>query len=309
MFNMVKTHLALLFQLGLPVIIAYLISPTFTLSPLGMITISFIIGGRTLYKQYHASLTEARTLAYAPSQEFLERFKQEVKTCGLDPEAISFGYSYLFDKVAISLFKTIKIDPLLWKNIENDPIAIKITKVLNEHILPSEAEHKKMFQAAINQHLTPQAQCFILRHELGHIAHDDSWPRLISVSTIVTLVVLVGMAVAAYLLPIVGGVAALFFALCAAMIADLTFSALNNKLINAMQEQRADLFAAQYSTDEEITAAGNFFKAFDVAASEHIQHKNQLEYLGLPNSFSKGYYTGAQRAAYLQKYVDERSQK
>ncbi|MCL4433062.1 MAG: M48 family metallopeptidase [Epsilonproteobacteria bacterium] len=294
-----------IFRLSIPALIAYILSPNFTLSIPGIIAISSCLALGVLYNQYALSKREADTLAYVPSPDILALLQKEVTLCGMQDRSIRFGYSYLFDQVAQSIFTTIKIDPVLWKECENDPVKIRIMEVLNTHIMPTVSQDRKIFSEKLNQNLTPMAQRFILRHELGHIAHNDSYKRIIAIAFIVFMTVFGGMATVAWLSPVLTVGPAFILGLCAATVIDLFLSALNNHFIKAAQEKKADIFAASHSSSEEVYAAADFFYKYDQALEEHLViPQNIFNSFGLPSSYARGYYCGQERSDYLRKAAE-----
>lgn len=287
-------------RLFLPIAVGYLIAPEFTLSRAGALVLSTIFALGMFYQLYQSSMKEANTVVYVPTGDVLTSLQSEIKRCGMEPEAIKIGYTYLFDQVAQSLFSTIKIDPLVWKNCDNDPVKQQIITVLDTHVMPAAPADRTAFIQAINSHLTPEAQRFIFRHELGHIASSDSLKRISSFSGIVFATIASGITIVGVLAPVITIIPAAIAGLVVACLVDILLSAINNHFTKAAQEKNADIFATQMSSFEETVAAAEFFKAYDEAMHTHLSMSPTIfTLLGLPSSYARGYYSGAQRSEYL----------
>jgi len=145
--------------------------------------------------------------------------------------------------------------------------------------------------------ITPAAQRFIFRHELGHTSRSYSKKALASLFAIATLATGAGMTTIYSLISKYGGFLALLAGLGVGMTVDTVLGYLNNAFFKAREERKADEFAMQFSTPEEIEAAADFFDAYELGAQKLRTQSYLLSYL--PIAATTGHPSAQERTQYL----------
>lgn len=233
---------------------------------------------------------------FIPSPAQTALFNKTIVSCGLDPEKVALRYAYADDGIAITLFNTIVIDPMLWKDVD-DPEFYKTREIIEKFVLPSVDEDKKRLHANIDTILTPTVQEFIFKHELGHIVRQFSIRRIILVGIIAfvsTSVALLTVRAAIHL----GGFTAFCIGFLVGTCVDLILSYASNVFFKAQEEKRADFFACSFSSREQIEHAADFFEQYEHFAQMYRETLGGIHIL-IPTILLSGYINGKSRSQYL----------
>lgn len=284
-------------NLSLPLILLYAFLPNFVLSFWGIMLCSLAIGLYVAYITHIITKNQVRSLQFIPSQNYRQMFHQEIAHCGLEPNDVALRYAYTDDGVAMTLFNTIAIDPMFWKEID-DPEFFKARSVIEQHILPHVPENKKILHAHINAILTPLAQKFIFKHELGHIVYNYSNKRVIVAGMLGALATALGLCVVYTTIAAWGGLISLMLGILTSALVDLLATYVTNIFFKAREEKKADIFACTFSSKEEILAAADFFEQYEKYAAEYRTSIGGLT-AWMPTIILSGYIDGISRAHYL----------
>jgi hypothetical protein len=303
LFSILKQEIQGVINITLPIIMLAYIYPQVLFNVYGRIICSLSIGCFLAYRVYKATWQQAKNLQFAPSGLCKTRFEEDMHICSINPEKIAVRYGYSNELIALNMFNTVSIDPLLWHDIEKDPEAIKAHEILSKYILPQLSENQLNRIAAIRHILTPQAQRFIFKHELGHALYKSTYKKIVMIALIATIATWVGISVALLLSRFLG-IISIIAGMVSGGISDLLLAYTSNALFKYPEERKADNFAAIYSSIEEIEAAAHFFE----------QHQEILDtnnsYLGIlrniPSILLHGYETGFTRARYLRTLVSKK---
>jgi len=287
-------------NISVSLIIFYYCIPQYFFSFWCILLCSFMVGTYLTYQTYKIAKSQRSVLTFIPSDRYLQAFQREITACGMRPQDITLRYGYADDSVALTLLNTVVIDPMMWSGIGDDPECCKIKEVIETHILPGIAENKKTFQAHIKTIACSKAQCFIFRHELGHVYHNDPYKRIAVAGTIGTVATYAGLIAAHTVIGPWGGIAAIAVGMVVGAFADLFLSYSSNLLFKTREEKRADVFAARFSSKDEIEAAADFFEQY-----EHHAHEYRKSVGGLiafmPTIILSGHPNGIARARYLRE--------
>jgi Zn-dependent protease with chaperone function len=109
-----------------------------------------------------------------------------------------------------------------------------------------------------------------------------------------------GLMVAQVLLPL-SALGALCVGMIVAGVLDLLLAYVTNYFFKVQQEREADLFAARYSTQEEIQAAALFFEKHQDLRDAHKDTNGFLN--RLPSTLTTGHPDGHTRAFYLRSFI------
>lgn len=281
-------------------VLGYVLYPAYLASFWGVATASLMVGAYLMFITYQRTKKQADQLIYAPSGQHKQSFEDEIKKCGLSPDRVSVRYSYADDSVALTMLNTVAVDHMLWKNIDDDAEAVKAKNVIETHIVPTLPASKKVLHGRINESLSCEAQRFIFKHELGHVFYNYSNKYIVLVGVIGTIAVGSALTVASLVFATLGGVAAVALGMAVGGTTDLLLTYASNVFFKMREEQKADSFAARYSTPDDIEAAAKFFAAYELHAQEY------RESIGLPKelpTFLSGYVDGQRRAQSLRATV------
>jgi hypothetical protein len=282
-------------NLSLPFAFACYFFPSYAFSFWGIMLYACAIGAYLAYTTYNKTQLIIKSLMYEPTGIDKDLFDAEIVRCGLQSSPIIIRYAYTDDAVAMTMSKVIVIDPMLWSGI-NDPVFLKAKTIIETHVLPGVPQEKKAFHAKIEEALTPDAQKFIFRHELGHIAAQFTIKRIMLTQITGMLFTTFGLYSAYWIMPTFGALGAYATGIIIAACVDLAFSYGVNQFFKARSEKNADLFAARFSSPEEINAAADFFVHYETAAQEYRKTINDIIH---PPVFLTGYIDGITRANYL----------
>lgn len=291
---MFKQQLIGILHLSLIAVIACSILPTtFLFSVLGKLFVALLIGAYVFYlnwKQVHGMV---RSLLYAPTHPWKAHYEQLIRGCGIDPATVMVRYAYTNESTALAADRTIILDPVIFTI--QDPEAAKVLNVFEQHIKPTLKAAQIERLSASRTAMTPAAEQFIFRHELGHIVRHITPKRLISnlvTSAAAAYTALAGALAVTHIHPwlaIVVGIAIGF-------VTDLVYTMLANVTWRLYEEKAADKFAARYSSRAEISAAATFFAKHQ----EILDHYSEPNIMArLPSELKTGHPNGKTRANYL----------
>ncbi len=291
-------------KLSLPLVILYLQFSHRLFSFLGIALCSLGIGTYIAYVTYKSTKNMADVLKHVPSDQHMQMFHGEIIQCGLQPKDVCLRYAYADDGIAVTMFNTVAIDPMLWKNITDDPEFIKAKGIIENHVIPGIPEAKKVLHAKINKALSPNAQKFIFRHELGHVFYNYSNKRILLTGVFGAITVCAGLLSAYAVINILGGVGALLLGIFVGSSTDLLLTYSSNIFFKAREEKKADMFAIRYSAKEEIEAAADFFEQYEKYAQEYRNNTSGL-IASMPTMLLTGYTDGITRANYLKTHTTQ----
>ena len=247
------------------------------------------------YRVFFITKNQADVLRFVPTGNYKEELEKAVTVCGLEPNAIRIRYGYTNEAIALTMFNTISLDPLLWQSIEHDPEALKAKEVLELYVR-SIPEAQKNRLTTIRTLLSADAQKFIFKHELAHVYYNFSYKKIMVMVGVGFIAILAGIMMAMHWLPLLGS-GAVIIGMVVGGIIDLVLTYASNYFFKAYQERMADLFAAHYSAAQEIEAAAEFFEKH-----QELLDVRQPE-LGIlakiPSVILIGYPHGKTRAVYL----------
>lgn len=293
---MLKQQLIGIINLSLPIIILFLIYPVIFSLWMGNIACAVAIGLYVWYLNRKSLHAMTSSLTFKPTLEWKQSLEAQILACGLNPEKIRLFYAYTNESLAISSYDAIIIDPVIRTNTHEDPEALKVIDIFNTAISPALSELQKIRTKKIQELFSKNAESFIFKHELGHIAHHSSYKKLMLVFLIATLATYSGIITALCVAPING-----WLAIAAGMlvggISDLALSWLSNGICKVYDENQADAFAIRYSSAEEIEAAATFFEQYQDILDQHGD-KHALHGF-VPQRFATGYLNGKIRAQLL----------
>lgn len=191
-----------------------------------------------------------------PSPEQRKKFDELITQCGMKPEDISIYYVWTCGQAVQADVNALKIDPLIWKGIENDPefekarywIAVDGLEIKNL----SGNVFKKLY-TQIYDVLTLEAQNFMFKHELAHVFYNHEKKRLLKNFSIL------GIGFSTAYGVYVSGFNK-WLALWTGWASMELLGSINKRFFHSYEEWLADKFAIKYSSVEEIKAAADFFE-------------------------------------------------
>lgn len=280
---------------GLVITLCYFY-PTLLSSVSGRILCSVIIGIYVFFLNYQATKKIAASLQYVPSGATKELFEQAIQNCNMDPAAIRLRYGYTDEAIAMMIINTIAIDPLLWNDLNEDPEAIKCTNIINTLVIPVISVEKQQRLNNFKQALSAPVQQFIFKHELGHVYHNYAYKKLFLIFIISMLATFCGLVITQLLLSALGFGAIFLGALIGGCV-DILLSYASNVFFKLYEEKRADFFAVQHSSLEEIEAAAQFFERCQEIRDMYPEPDNL--FFKIPTVVLSGHMDGKSRATYL----------
>lgn len=296
-FQLIKTQLFGIFNLAIPVLIFYFISPSLFAAWWGISYICLLIGVYIYFMGYKTTRTQAASLTFEPSRIYKEQFEKTIAACKLNPQDFNLRYGFTNEMLAMTMLNTVTIDPLYISSIE-DPEMVKVKDILDQHIVPSLSEvQKNRIQKTKEQYL-PAVQRFIFMHELAHVHFNYSYKKLILNGFLAFCSGFIGINAALALLPY-SGYLAFAVGIIAAACVDLLLAYVSNALFTAHAEKQADLFAAAHCSKDEVAAAADFFEKHQIINDEF----NSLDAISknLPSVMLNGHDNGFERARVLRK--------
>lgn len=285
-------------NIALPIAVLYYYFPSFVLSLVGIVMLGFVVGASLFWLYYNQNIALTRRLQFSPSGDAAENFNTQIKAAGLNPQKVAVRYGYNDDQIGVTIFNMVVVDQMLWKNI-NDPEFLKAQEVIKMHILPTLSEAKKKQLAQINEALTEPAQKFIFKHELGHVADNYGYKKLLLIGLSGFISVVTALYFAAKFIGVFDSVSVFLSALFLLFFIDTISPYLINYFFKSYKELQADRFAAKYSTKEEINAAADFFEKYEVYAQEYRNVIGDSSFI--PLVFRVGYVESHERVKRLRK--------
>jgi len=266
-----------------------------------IIAISLGMGMYVSLNNYVVTQSQIDVLKFSPSELGMKSFEHEISQCGLQPKDITLRYRYDDDSVAVSMFNTVAIDPMIWKGLENDQQAIQAKNTIEKFIIPKLPTSKKLFQDKIKTIMSPEVQKFIFKHELGHIFHNYSLKYIVLAGAMGAVATFIALISAGAAITALGGAAALMIGLLLGGSTDLILGYSKNIFFKAQEERMADNFATQFSSKEEIEAAANFFEKYEEYAQEYRKELGWNS--NIPSILLTGYTDGKTRAKELRDKI------
>lgn len=296
--SMILQEIISVSRLSVPLAILYLLFPNRLFSFLGIALCALAMGTYVAYATYKTTKNMADGLKHVPSDQHMQSFHHEITQCGLQPEDVCLRYAYADDGIAITMLNTVAIDPMLWKGITDDPEFTKAKGIIETHLIPGIPETKKVLHAKLNETLSPNAQKFIFRHELGHVFHNYSKKRVLLTGVIGGITTLAGLLSASAAITPLGGIGAVLIGILVGSATDLSLTYSSNLFFKAREEKKADMFAMRYSSKEEIYAAADFFEQYEQCAQEYRKNTGGLMN-SMPTTLLTGHPDGITRSNYL----------
>lgn len=292
---MLKQQAIGVIRLSAPIAIFAFYYPAFLATFFGMVVCSLVMGSYISYKHYIAINNLANSLIFIPSGEYKNMLEENIKECKLDPQGVNVRYAYSDEALALTMFNTISVDPLVWQDVAQDPAALKCKDVLNQYTVPHMSEAQKNRISKINEHFSTQVQRFIFKHELGHVFYNYSNKKLAIIFITSALSVYMGISIAVALKSL--GMIAVLVGMLVGGLGDLVLTYASNVLFKLYEEKRADRFAAKYSSKEDIDAAADFFEKLHEIRAAHKEQDNVLA--KIPSEILQGHLSDKARAQYL----------
>lgn len=287
-------------------ILGFILYPPLLLSIVGQIVCALLLGAYLYFLNWKQLQILQQTLQFSPSGTHADFFKNQIQQCNIPVTTVTLKYAYTDEGIAMAAGKTVIIDPILWQNLQDDPEAAKVKDIYELHIKPTVSLVKQQRIAAINQALTPAAQLFIFKHELGHVFYNFSTKKFVFIFMTGTVAVYLGIITAIAALQM-NSIFAMFAGIFVAACADIFLTLLSNLVWKLHEEKMADRFAVKYSTDEEIEAAAIFFKKHQEIRNLYPEPGNLWELL--PSEIRTGHPNGAARAVYLLHMMSQKNKK
>ena len=289
-------------NLALPLIALAFIKPSIFSNLTGVLLCSLGIGAYVAYLTYATTQKQANSLGYAPSAEYKKTFDHMITQCNLKPDQVNVRYGYTDDAVATTMLNTVAVDPLMWKQIETDP-QVGLVKQVLAGLLATLPADKKSHQEKIAADLTVGAQQFIFKHELGHVYYRYAIKKVLLCGAIAAIATLVGISVACLLREHI--ILAIVLGMLAGGLTDLFLSYSSNIFFKYYEEKKADLFAARYSSAQDINAAADFFEKYRDHATAYKKPMGLIAYI--PQVILSGHPDGKIRAQYLRDLAAQKN--
>jgi hypothetical protein len=283
-------------RLSIPVIVLYQLYPALFTTHWGIFICAFMVGIIGYLLNRRATNIMVQALRYGPSNEYREVFKKIISQCGMDPNKVSLVYAYTHERVAMTAYNTIILDPIVWPSIAHDPEATKVISVFEALTAPTLSVTQQQRITEIKQVFSTDAQAFIFKHELAHVRYQFSTKKLFVIGFVCMLAAYVSILTSLDVIYVSG-----FLAICNGIAtgytADLAFTWLSNLLFQLREEKAADLFAAHHSSRKEIEAAAIFFEQHQKIYDTLKDSNRYLTFL--PSALVAGYPKNRTRAKYL----------
>jgi len=282
-------------NLSFPIIVACQFYPALLTSVWGRLICCLLLGSYVYYLNKKTADTMVTSFRFTPSAAWKDELSTLVSDCGVDPHTITINYAYTAENTAMAVYRTLVLDPVVASTIAEDPEAQKVMDIFQKFVEPGLSPLQKTRLAETKQFFTPAAQRFVFRHELGHVVYNFSQKKLGVIFLIGASSAWCALSIAALVVS-VNGIAAIVAGMVVGGVADLVFTYTSNFFFKIHEEKKADLFAAQYSSPEEIEAAALFFEKH---AELQEQHGDKNFLAKLPSAWRSGHPEGRDRAAYL----------
>jgi hypothetical protein len=301
---MLKQQILGVINLSLPLILLYYVYPALLFCFSGQVFCAVLLAGYVYYLNRKSAKNLVASLRYVPTQQHKEYLEALLASCGYDSKRVSLNYAYTNEQIAMAVYSTIIVDPIVWSITDEDPSALQVKDIFDKYIEPGLTQNAKMRINGMRQILSPAAQRFIFRHELGHVAYNFSYKKLCVLFFTSFCAAYAGIISAIWTLHL-GGILALLIGMIVGGISDIVLTYASNVFFKLREEKRADIFAAQHSSAEEIEAAAQFFEQHQNLVDTYKEPNSLLAYL--PSSVLTGHPDGINRASYLRDLVNKKT--
>jgi hypothetical protein len=299
---LLKQQIISVINISIPLLIVIYYYPSWVLQIETRLLCAIAMGIYIAYLNYNNTKKMTRLLQFVPTSHYKQQLEQWIVAAGMDPEKIQIRYGYCHESLAMTMFDTIVIDPLVYTLFEQDSTAQEAKQVIDTYIMPTRSEEVKRKILQFKTILSPQAQQFIFMHELGHIYDRYSIKKIMIIGIIGTLAAYIGISMGVYLFPLIAGYA-IICALLIGGLVDIVLSYLSNLFFKLAEEKDADLFAASHCDTDTINAAADFFENHQEIVDQHKQYEGLLA--RLPSSIASGHPNGKTRAVYLRELTNQ----
>ena len=294
---MFKQQVLGVINLSLPIIVLFYVYPHLFLSFTVRFVCALLWGAYICYLNWKQLKNLMNSLKYVPTGDKKDLFNNAIKECNLNPNDFNVRYAYTNESIALAAGNTLVIDPIIWRDIDNDSEATKVKDIFELHIKHTLSDAQKDRLIAFHKTLNAAAQRFIFKHELGHIFYNYSYKKLVVIFMIGALTTYTGITAAVIALQ-VNGIIVLFLGLFVGGMSDILFTYISNALWKVYEEKKADKFAVQYSSYEDIQAAAHFFeKHQEIIDATTKQEKTLLRFI--PSIFLSGHQNGKSRSKFI----------
>lgn len=291
-------------RLAIPIILVFQLYPGLTSNIPVQLACACAIGAYIYYLSYSSTKKQDAGLLYSPSGEHKQQIEQYIAACKIDPKDIQIKYAYVGEGTALNMFNTVVLDPTLCSTIKDDPEAAKVQGIFDNAISPTLPEKQKERLTKIKESLSPKAQAFIFKHELGHAFHNYTHKKLILMGIIASVATYSGILAGVMTMKALGGIAAIGIGMLTGGFVDLLLSYSSNVFFKVQEEKKADFFAARYSSCEEINAAAHFFEQHKIIMEQNEAFPGLLG--KLPTTVLSGHPDGTTRVQYLRKIATKK---
>lgn len=293
-------------RLSFPLIVLFNIYPVVLLNFIGQFLCSLVLGCFIYYQHWNQLKNLTNSLKYTPKEYHKNLFNNLIKECTLEPNDIVLRYAYTNEQIAMAANNTVIIDPIIWHNLNDDQEAIKVKDIFKEHIQPTLTYAQTERIDMIHNILNPAVQRFIFKHELGHVFYNYSNNSLIRNFIVIALATYNGIIASIALLPF-NGFIAIIGGMIVASASDISLTYLSNAVWKLYEEKKADRFAIQYSSYEDIQEAAHFFKSHQDILDKYKEPDNLLA--NLPSFITTGHPDGKSRSEYLLQLAAKKQEK
>lgn len=292
-------------NITIPIIGVLYFFPYLLGSTVGIMTVAVIFGIYIWYLNFIQHRRVINSLLYVPTGTHKQMFEDIIRSCGLAASAVNLKYAYTDEKIAMALSNTIVIDPTICSMCEDDLGSDPVKNVYHQMFAPTFTSLKVQRLIKYKAILSPEVQCFIFKHELGHVVDHYSVKKLFIIFAIGTAAVYAGLLMAKILLGI-HVVLAILGGMLVGGVVDIMLTYLFNVMFTLAAEKKADRFAAQHSTAEQIKAAALFFEQHQEILDRHKEVDGF--WARIPSEILTGHPRGQARSAYLLKLAAQKQQ-
>ena len=300
LFNTFKLQIIGVINLTLPIIAIAYYYPLFLQNNWGISLCSIAIGLYVFFLNYKATKKNENAFLFIPTGACKEEFEKTIQECNLNPQTINLRYGYSNEGLAMTIFSTIIIDPLIWHDLDEDPEALKVKGILATHIIPTLSDTQKNRINKTKEAFTSGAQRFIFKHELGHIFYNYSNKKLFLMSILGAIATWSGIYTTMVTLKYLS-IFAIPFGMFVGGLNDLFLMFLSNLFFKAQEEKKSDIFAAYYSSKADINDAADFFEKHQMILDANPEPNNIFS--KFPSVLMTGHPHGIIRSRYLREFT------
>ena len=259
--------------------------------------LALCLGAYTAYVQFNSTRTIEYNLIFEPEGPYKTTLDNIIQTCKVDPKTIRVRYGHTQGSLALSMLNTIALDPMAWNEPDTHTSIDKARDNITTHIFPTLPQTEKDLLSFCKNQMTPACQSFIVKHEVGHIVNHCSIKRVVLTGCIMAAAVFTGITSLWLVLPYAPGIISVCTGILVGACIDYCLSLLSNLFFRYPQEKYADIFAARYSSLEELEAAAIFFE----------KHQDFLDKTTPKTmlSFFNGTMDGKKRALFLRTLAQQ----